>query len=95
MALLDNDCQRFVATKRSPKNDWRKYRVSFLGCSMKKPPDLAGGRFGYCMKAHDMDSPCSVLVHEPEEEIHYTSVNNFVIGKSKVLNKAVGDHSAR
>ena len=95
MALLDNDCQRFVATKRILKNDWRKYSVSFLGCSMKKPPELAGGHFGTCMKAHDMDSPCSVHVHEPEEEIHYASVNDLVIGKSKVLNKAVGDHSAR
>jgi len=94
MALLDNDCQHFVATKRIVKNDWRKYSVSFLGCSIKKPPELAGGHFGYYVKAHDMDSPCSVHVHEPEEEIHDASVNDFVIGKSKVLNEAVGDHSA-
>lgn len=95
MALVDNDRPCFVATKSSPKNDWRKHSVLFLGGSMKKPPELAGGHFGNCNKAHDMDSLyLAVHTHEPEEEVHYASVNDFVIGESEVLNKAVGDHSA-
>lgn len=73
--------------KTAASRDWRKRTGSSFENCIKKPPELAGGHFGLQMRAHDMDfRRLAVHTNQAEEEVHNTSVNNFVVGKTKVLN---------